>query len=616
MASLDHGRAHVDGRAHPRRPRYAAAGAVLVACVLLLFPALSAAQTRRASVYVGNEESESISQFSRQADGRLAQLSPASVAVGGSPVGVVASPNGRYFYAAVNAPEEANPVNGYVAEFSVAANGTITPLASPRISLGARASSISISPDGAHLYVTDYDGVSPAVAQFAVGSDGELAPLSPARVAVEGATAIGISPDSRHVYVIDGEENGFVWQFEAATDGTLHPLATASVAAGFKPYALAVSPDDRDVYVIVNREELLQYAINPDGTLSPLAPSAAPSAGLMGAVGLTPDGQEVIAGEFGGVERFERHADGTLSSLGPPTSVEGIPLALAIPSDGRNLYLANGISSGSNGLLQFGLGPQAALEPLSPSSLETGSGPRSIAISPESEVEEPVSPPTSTPTSTVTSAGSAAPATGTLLANPLATPRRRTRHGETFSFDATLSLDTGASIVAYRWSVNGHVLAKTPRFNHFFSNVRRSYRVTLTVRDSLGRVATASIVVAPRASRPPLVHITIPATATFCVNCLHLSPAMTRLVQGLRHYARGARSVSISSYADATGSSAYNLALTRQRTEAVAQLLLGGLKPPPRRVLLTWHGESDPIASNATAAGRARNRRAVIRIVR
>jgi outer membrane protein OmpA-like peptidoglycan-associated protein len=91
---------------------------------------------------------------------------------------------------------------------------------------------------------------------------------------------------------------------------------------------------------------------------------------------------------------------------------------------------------------------------------------------------------------------------------------------------------------------------------------------------------------------------------------------MARLVQGLRRYARGARFVSIASYADATGSSAYNLALTRLRTEAVAQLLLTGLRPAPHRVSLTWHGESDPIASNGTAAGRARNRRVLILIVR
>lgn len=160
------------------------------------------------------------------------------------------------------------------------------------------------------------------------------------------------------------------------------------------------------------------------------------------------------------------------------------------------------------------------------------------------------------------------------------------------------------------------MLATTSRFKHFFSNAKRSYRVTLTVRDSLGRVSSASIVISPRSSRAPVVRISIPATATFCVSCAHPSPAMTRLVRGLRRYARGSQLVSISSYSDATGSAAYNLALTRQRTEAVGHLLLTGLRPPPHRVSLSWHGESDPIASNGTVAGRARNRRAVIRIVR
>lgn len=327
MASLDRGRARAHGRSHHRwRPNVAVAAA-FATWILLLSAAVVSAYARPDSVYVGSAEGESISQFSRHTDGGLAPLIPASLSVGGDPVGLVASPNGRYLYAAVDVPGESSPLDSFVAEFAVGPDGTIAPLASPRVSLGASPSSISISPDGSHVYVTDYDGVTPAVAQFAVATDGELTPLSPARVPVEGATAISISPDSRHVYVVDGESSGLVWQFEASPDGALHPLTPASLAAGFKPYALAISPDDRDIYVIVNREEMLQYDINADGTLHPLAPAAASSSGLMGSVAITPDGKHVVAGEFAGVERFERHADGTLSSLGT-TPVEGAPLPL------------------------------------------------------------------------------------------------------------------------------------------------------------------------------------------------------------------------------------------------------------------------------------------------
>ena len=88
------------------------------------------------------------------------------------------------------------------------------------------------------------------------------------------------------------------------------------------------------------------------------------------------------------------------------------------------------------------------------------------------------------------------------------------------------------------------------------------------------------------------------------------------MIGRLRHYARGAQLVSISSYADDTGTRAYNLVLTHRRSQNIARVLLAGLHPSPRRTALTWYGESDPVASNATAAGRARNRRSVIRIVR
>jgi hypothetical protein len=201
-------------------------------------------------------------------------------------------------------------------------------------------------------------------------------------------------------------------------------------------------------------------------------------------------------------------------------------------------------------------------------------------------------------------------------ANAIAGAGARTRHGETFTFDATLSIDPGGRILSYAWTLDGHVISTSPRFHHFFSSARRTYRLTLTVRDDHGSSDSATVTISPRATRPPVLHITIPATATFCSDCARLSARMAAFVRGLRHYARGAKLVSIASYADATGTRSYNLALTNRRSQSIARILLSGLHPGPRRSTLTWYGESDPVASNATAAGRARNRRSVIRIVR
>ena len=73
------------------------------------------------------------------------------------------------------------------------------------------------------------------------------------------------------------------------------------------------------------------------------------------------------------------------------------------------------------------------------------------------------------------------------------------------------------------------------------------------------------------------------------------------------------QTLTITGYTDSVGSAAYNLGLSQRRATTVATWLeqhgiQGG------RVTIAWMGESDPVASNATAAGRAKNRRVTITI--
>lgn len=66
--------------------------------------------------------------------------------------------------------------------------------------------------------------------------------------------------------------------------------------------------------------------------------------------------------------------------------------------------------------------------------------------------------------------------------------------------------------------------------------------------------------------------------------------------------------VRVSGHTDDTGPAASNLALSRARARAVADRLVArGIDAG--RVVAQGYGETQPVASNATAAGRARNRR-------
>ena len=64
-------------------------------------------------------------------------------------------------------------------------------------------------------------------------------------------------------------------------------------------------------------------------------------------------------------------------------------------------------------------------------------------------------------------------------------------------------------------------------------------------------------------------------------------------------------------HTDNVGTRDYNLGLSKRRADAVAKVLTeGGF--PADRVEATGLGYSVPLADNATAEGRARNRRVVI----
>ncbi|BEI36718.1 outer membrane protein OmpA [Polynucleobacter sp. HIN7] len=68
-------------------------------------------------------------------------------------------------------------------------------------------------------------------------------------------------------------------------------------------------------------------------------------------------------------------------------------------------------------------------------------------------------------------------------------------------------------------------------------------------------------------------------------------------------------------YTDSVGTDAYNIALGQRRANAVKAFLTNAGEVDPTRVYTESKGKADPVASNATAEGRAKNRRAVIEVV-
>ena len=74
--------------------------------------------------------------------------------------------------------------------------------------------------------------------------------------------------------------------------------------------------------------------------------------------------------------------------------------------------------------------------------------------------------------------------------------------------------------------------------------------------------------------------------------------------------------VEVVGFADTTGNTAKNRTLSERRSKAVIQYLVGVHSLDLRRLVQPFgFGDSKPVASNKTAAGRAKNRRVEIRIL-
>ena len=93
----------------------------------------------------------------------------------------------------------------------------------------------------AYAYVVNFNGGGAGtVSQFAVGANGGLSSIGSPVPTGKGPTTLVLDGTNQFAYVTNSMDNT-VSQYAVAADGTLRPLATATVPTGAQPVGIAVT---------------------------------------------------------------------------------------------------------------------------------------------------------------------------------------------------------------------------------------------------------------------------------------------------------------------------------------------------------------------------------------
>jgi hypothetical protein len=138
------------------------------------------------------------------------------------------------------APPTNGPAAGLVSSFTVAADGTLSPIgSSPFVNDGKASCWVEISHDGAYLFVVNT--ASASISSYSIGSSGALSFLHSTAPGAIGAGAedARLSPDGSSLWVVESGTNavsGF-----SVNGGTLTPLSAAAGPGGATPSGIVVT---------------------------------------------------------------------------------------------------------------------------------------------------------------------------------------------------------------------------------------------------------------------------------------------------------------------------------------------------------------------------------------
>jgi len=341
-----------------------------------------------------------------------------------------------------------------------------------------------------------------------------------------------------------------------------------------------------------------QNAVVESGTISNITMTSATITGSVNPMGVA-WGTEA---QYGTTTGYGTNVPGATTTDGFSAQPVSIDLAGLAPGTTYHVRLAAGLMS-----RPMVARADITVQPARAPSLFTGEDVTfTTAQAPSAQPTQPTPPPAPTPAPTPI--GTAAP----VFAGG--------GHGHGAASAYVLSaantvVPAGTTIADITWTLEGKVLGhgETLRYTFPVTATVQTYALTLTVALSNGQSASTIITVTPKA------HLTVASvglTLHFASGSARLTATDRRQLDRIRAFIKAtqAQTVTITGYTDSTGSPVVNRRLSLERARTALDYLFGGHPPAGLTVRMTGRGAAHFVASNATAAGRARNRRVTVKV--
>jgi 6-phosphogluconolactonase (cycloisomerase 2 family) len=269
-------------------------------------------------VYAANWGDNTISQYRVNTNGTLSPLSPARVTLPGAGGAecLAMDPGGSFLFVTSGTAFVTTATS-----FRINADGTLTQVWTDVI--GGQAVAIKTVPTASGTFVYMLQRLSPSIAAFRVNTDGSLTGVGGFNSQPE-MWALDARPAGNLLYVAHGQfgqsVSPGVYVLRIETAGNLTQIANITMAG--QPFTVGVDPSGNFAYIgDQGQSTISQFRINQDGTLTPLAPATV-SAAFPSSITISKNGQFLYATNRAGsgpptsiVSQFRINQDGTLTPL-------------------------------------------------------------------------------------------------------------------------------------------------------------------------------------------------------------------------------------------------------------------------------------------------------------